>query len=172
MLFWREHQTHMVYPRSIIGLRGILFALSARRVGSCAANTIPFPHLCWLIMLRDQRLLCCHCNNAHQWAWVWLIASPYTVHIGASGLILAIWPYCYAATLNAAQQFYFSLIVGLLYGSLILGVLPLQGNFLARAFIWLPGVHWLPVFSAAKEKFAVQIQTILLYKSLTLTPDP
>jgi len=71
------------------------------------------------------------------------IGSPYTIHNGASGLILAISvSYCYAATLNASfSAILFSLIVGLLYGSLISGSYPYRLEFLGKGICLALGVH-------------------------------
>jgi membrane associated rhomboid family serine protease len=61
-------------------------------------------------------------------AAVWLVASPNTVHIGASGLV-----YGYAAFLIAwglvtrrASSILVAVLVVLLYGGLVFGVLPTQ----------------------------------------------
>jgi membrane associated rhomboid family serine protease len=125
-----------IMPRSIIGLRGILFAPFLH--GSFAhliANTVPFLTLGWLVMLR---------RTSDFW-WVtaiaaligglgtWLIAPAFSIHIGASGIIFG-----YLGFLLSRGYFeqnfgsmLFSIAVGVLYGGLLWGVLPQQ-----------PGISW------------------------------
>jgi len=53
MLFWGVLNAYGIRPRSIIGLRGILFAPFQWRVGSCSRKYYPFLTFGWLIMLRE-----------------------------------------------------------------------------------------------------------------------
>lgn len=120
-----------IIPRSVMGLRGILFAPFLHgNFAHLIANTVPFVTLGWFVMLRRTR----------DFFWVtaiamligglgtWLIAPANTVHIGASGVIFG-----YLGFLISRGYFersfvsiLFSVIVGLAYGGLIWGVLPGQ----------------------------------------------
>ncbi|MBW4692875.1 MAG: rhomboid family intramembrane serine protease [Lyngbya sp. HA4199-MV5] len=117
-----------IIPRTIIGLRGILFAPFLHgNFAHLIGNTVPFVALGWLIMLRETR----------DFFWVslitavvsglgtWLFGSP-GVHIGASGVIFGYLGYLLARGYfeRSMTAIAMSLFVGALYGSLIWGVLP------------------------------------------------
>jgi membrane associated rhomboid family serine protease len=119
-----------VYPRTFLGLRGLVFAPFLH--GSyyhVAANTVPFLVLGWLIMLR---------NTADFWSvsvvsalvsglGTWLFGRS-AYHIGASGMIFGYFGYLlfrgyFERSITAIA---ISLIVIFAYGSMIYGVLPTQ----------------------------------------------
>lgn len=125
-----------IRPRTVDGLWGILFAPFLH--GSpehLLANTVPLLLLGWLVMLRDARhfvpVTLLSMLGAGLCAWT--LGAPGSVHIGASGvvfgflgfLILAGW---FARSLGAIAL---SVLVTLLWGSLVFGVLPGQ-----------PGISW------------------------------
>lgn len=117
-----------IMPRSVIGLRGILFAPFLHgNFAHLIGNTVPFIVLGWLIMLRETS----------DFLWVslisafvsglgtWLFGSS-GVHIGASGVIFGYLGYLllrgyFERSMTAIAL---SLFVGTLYGSLIWGILP------------------------------------------------
>jgi membrane associated rhomboid family serine protease len=120
-----------IRPHSIVGLRGILFAPFLH--GSLLhliANTVPFVILGWLVMLR---------RTSDFWPvtiivmlvaglGTWLFAPPWTVHIGASGVVFGYLGFLlsrgyFERSLGAIAM---SLLVGMLYGGMIWGVLPGQ----------------------------------------------
>ena len=118
-------------PRTIIGLRGILFAPFLHGgLAHVAANTIPFLTLGWLIMLRETSdfFVVTAVTMLTSGLGVWLFGSPYTIHIGASGLVFGYFGFLLLRGYfeRSVTAIFFSLAVGLLYGSLIWGVLPLQ----------------------------------------------
>jgi len=120
-----------ISPHSIIGLRGILFAPFLHgSLAHVAANTIPFLTLGWLIMLRETSdfFFVTIITMFVSGLGVWLTAPPYTIHIGASGLIFGYFGFLLLRGYfeRSFAAILFSLIVGLLYGGLIWGVLPLQ----------------------------------------------
>ena len=120
-----------IRPRSIIGLRGILFAPFLHGgLAHVLANTIPFLTFGWLIMLRETSdfFVVTAVTMLTSGLGVWLIASPGTIHIGASGLIFGYFGFLLLRGYfeRSFSAILISLIVGLLYGSLIWGVLPLQ----------------------------------------------
>jgi membrane associated rhomboid family serine protease len=119
-----------ILPRNPIGLRGILFAPFLHgNFAHLIANTIPFLTLGWLVMLRE----------ISDFFWVsviaaivggfgtWLIGSP-GVHIGASGVIFGYLGYLLSRGYfdRKPLSVAISLFVGVVYGSMLWGVLPLQ----------------------------------------------
>jgi len=120
-----------IRPHSIVGLRGILFAPFLH--GSLLhliANTVPFVILGWLVMLR---------RTSDFWPvtiivmlvaglGTWLFAPPWTVHIGASGVVFGYLGFLLSRGYfeRSAGAIAMSLIVGMLYGGMIWGVLPGQ----------------------------------------------
>ncbi len=125
-----------VIPRTVLGLRGILFAPFLH--GSLAhivSNTVPFVVLGWLVMLRDTR----HFGRVTIAAALgsglasWLLGAPGSIHIGASGVIMGYLGFLmlsgwYARTLGSVLL---SLGVTAVWGGLALSVLPS-----------MPGVSW------------------------------
>ena len=120
-----------VIPRSLIGLRGILFAPFLH--GSFAhllANSIPFAIMGWFVMLRDSRhfvpvtaaamlgsgLLAC------------LIGAPGSVHVGASGVIFGYLGFLLLSGWYARSvgSIVLSLLVAFMFGGLVFGVFPGQ----------------------------------------------
>jgi membrane associated rhomboid family serine protease len=119
-----------IFPRHLIGLRGILFAPFLHgNLPHLIANTIPFLTLGWFVMLRETSdfFVVTAITMVVSGLGVWLFGSP-GFHIGASGVIFG-----YLGFLLARGYFernipsiLLSLIVGFLYGGAIWGVLPLQ----------------------------------------------
>lgn len=125
-----------IRPHSIIGLRGILFAPFLHGgLGHLIANTIPFLTLGWLIMLRETSdfFIVTAITMIVSGLGVWLFGNPYSLHIGASGVIFG---YLGFLLLRGYFERSFiaialSLIVGFFYGGVIWGILPTQ-----------PGISW------------------------------
>lgn len=125
-----------ILPHSLIGLRGILFApLLHGNFAHLIANTIPFLILGWFVMLQETSdfFIVTAITMLFGGLGTWLIGSPNSVHIGASGVIFG-----YLGFLLARGYFernipsiFLSLIVGFFYGGAIWGVLPSQ-----------PGISW------------------------------
>ena len=123
--------TYGIRPHSIVGLRGILFAPFLHGgLGHVAANTIPFLTFGWLIMLRETRdfFVVTVVTMLTSGLGVWLFGSPNTIHIGASGLVFGYFGFLLLRGYfeRSFAAILFSLIVGLFYGSLIWGILPLR----------------------------------------------
>jgi len=120
-----------IIPRSLIGLRGILFAPFLHgNFAHLIANTVPFVTLGWFVMLRRTSDFFGVTAIAMVVGGLgtWLIAPANTVHIGASGVIFG-----YLGFLISRGYFersfgsmLCSIIIGLAYGGLIWGVLPGQ----------------------------------------------
>jgi membrane associated rhomboid family serine protease len=125
-----------VIPRTMIGLRGILFApFLHASLNHIVANSIPFVVLGWMVMLRDQR----HFIPVTVAAMVgsglaaWLLGAPGSVHIGASGVIFGYLGFLmltgwYARSVSSILL---SVLVTLVWGSLVFGMIP-----------GTPGISW------------------------------
>lgn len=120
-----------IVPRSVEGLRGILFAPWLHfGFDHLAANTLPLLALAWLVMLRSLR-------SFFQVTVVvlllgglgtWLIGEANSVHLGASILIFGYFAYLLFGGIfeRSTQAIALMLIVVILYGSMIWGILPLR----------------------------------------------
>lgn len=119
-----------IYPRTIIGLRGILFAPFLHGgIFHLVANTVPFVTLGWLIMLRETSdfLIVSVISALVGGFGTWFLGRP-SFHIGASGVIFGFLGYLLARGWFERKPFSvaIALFVGITYGSMIWGVLPLN----------------------------------------------
>lgn len=135
-LFRGRLNAYGVRPRSIQGLEGIIFMPFLHgSFAHLAANTLPFVTFGWLIMLRETSdfFIVSAVTVLVSGLGVWLTGAPNSVHIGASGLIFGYFGFLLLRGYfeRSFTSILVSLIVGLVYGSLIWGVLPQQ-----------PGVSW------------------------------
>ncbi|HEY9810319.1 MAG TPA: rhomboid family intramembrane serine protease [Halomicronema sp.] len=118
-----------IIPRSPVGLRGIFFAPFLHgNFLHLATNTGPFLILGWLVMVQKTShfFLVSAITMLVSGLGVWLFGAPYSVHIGASGVIFG-----YLGFLLFRGYFQrnfssilLSLLVAFFWGSLIWGVLP------------------------------------------------
>jgi membrane associated rhomboid family serine protease len=150
-----------IIPRSIVGLRGILFApVLHGNFPHLIANTIPFVTLGWFVMLRRTRDFFGVTAIAMLVGGLgtWLLAPSNTVHIGASGVIFG-----YLGFLISRGYFeqrigsiIVSLIIGIFYGGLIWGVLPGQMgiSWQGHLFGFIGGIvaAWLMVSPTQKAR--------------------
>jgi membrane associated rhomboid family serine protease len=125
-----------IIPRTAVGLRGVLFAPFLHgSLSHLVANTVPFLALGWLVMLRDAR----HFLPVTLFAMLgaglaaWTLGAPNSVHIGASGVIFGYLGFLMLGGWYArnAMSIALSMLVTVLWGGLVLGVLPTQ-----------PGISW------------------------------
>ncbi|MDX2213282.1 MAG: rhomboid family intramembrane serine protease [Oculatellaceae cyanobacterium bins.114] len=126
-----------IRPRQIRGLWGILLApLLHGNLKHLAANTMPFLILGGLLMLRGLNDFLV--VTATAWVvsgiGVWLFASSRSNHIGASGVVFGYFGFLLLCGYfeRSLVAIAISILVGLLYGSLIWGVLPIR-----RGVSWL-----------------------------------
>jgi len=124
-----------ILPRSLLGLRGIIFAPFLHAgVGHLSANSIGLVLLGGLVLLRDE---------ADFWIvtivgaivgglGTWLFARP-DIHVGASGVIFAYFGYLLSTGFFERRlgAIVISVLAAFTWGSLIFGVLPGQ-----------PGISW------------------------------
>ena len=120
-----------IRPHSFIGLRGILFAPFLHGgLRHLIANTIPFLTLGWLVMLRETSdfFVVSIITMLVSGLGVWLTGSPYSIHVGASGIIFGYFGFLLLRGYfeRSFAAILFSLVVGFLYGGMIWGVLPIQ----------------------------------------------
>ncbi len=125
-----------VIPRTTVGLRGVLFAPFLHgSLDHIVANSIPFVVLGWMVMLRDERhfipvTLAGMLGSA---AMAWLLGAPGSVHIGASGVIFGYLGFLMLSGWYARSfgSILLSAVVTLVWGSLVLGIMP-----------GVPGISW------------------------------
>lgn len=120
-----------IRPHSFIGLRGIFLAPFLHGgLGHLIANTIPFLTLGWLVMLRETSdfFVVSIITMFVSGLGVWLTGSPYSIHVGASGVIFGYFGFLLLRGYfeRSFAAILFSLVVGFLYGGMIWGVLPIQ----------------------------------------------
>lgn len=120
-----------IRPRRLIGLRGILFApLLHGNLAHLAANTIPLAVLGWLIMLNGLNTFLL--VTAVVWLvsglGAWLLGGTNTMHLGASGLVFGYFGFLLLRGYfeQSFSAIAIAILVGLLYGSMIWGVLPIH----------------------------------------------
>ena len=119
-----------IYPRSISGTIGILFApLIHGDIIHLISNTIPLLFLGTILFLFYDRIAkrvliqCYFITNF----LVWIFARP-SLHIGASGLVYGIAAFLifFGVFRKDFRSILISLVILLMYGGLIYGVLPQQ----------------------------------------------
>ncbi len=120
-----------VQPRSIDGLRGILFAPFLHgNFAHLAANTLSFVVLGWLVLASAPRVFLRVTLLAALGSGLvsWLFGAPNSVHIGASGVIFGYLGYLMLAGVFArkVRPILVSLAVTGLWGAMVWGVLPGQ----------------------------------------------
>jgi len=128
--------TFGVVPRTTIGLRGILFAPFLHgSLNHLVANSIPFLVLGWMVMLRDERhfLPVTLAGMVASGLMAWLLGAPGSVHIGASGVIFGYLGFLMLTGWYSRSfgSILLSLVVTLVWGSLVFGMMP-----------GAPGISW------------------------------
>ena len=129
-----------VVPRTVLGLRGIFFAPFLHgSFNHLLANSIPFVLLGWLVMLRDSR----HLVPVTLYAMIgsgmmaWLFGASGSVHVGASGLIFGYLGFLMLAGwfARSVSSIVLSIIVTVLWGGIVLGVMPGQAGISWQAHL-------------------------------------
>lgn len=120
-----------IRPHSLIGLRGILFAPFLHgNFFHLIANTVPFVILGWFVMLHrtSDFFRVTAIVMLISGLGVWLFAPSFTNHIGASGVVFGYLGFLLFRGYfeRSFSSIVLSVIVGLLYGSMIWGVLPIR----------------------------------------------
>jgi membrane associated rhomboid family serine protease len=132
VVFNRSLDRFGIFPRTLSGLRGIVFAPFLHGdFAHLLANTLPLVTLGWLIMLRETgdwlvvTVITALCSGIG----TWLIGAP-SYHIGASGVLFGYFGFLLLRGYfeRSVVAIGFSLLVFFLYGSIIWGVLPGQSG--------------------------------------------
>jgi len=133
IIFDHSLDAYGIKPRSVSGLRGILFMPFLHAdFGHVLANTLPFIILGGLVIMRRTRdfFIVSGMIILVSGLGVWFLGGSGTVHIGASALVFG-----YLGFLLLRAYFEWSLtsiiiaiVVGFMYSGLIWGVLPLQAG--------------------------------------------
>jgi membrane associated rhomboid family serine protease len=118
-----------VIPRSVLGLRGLLFAPFLHgSLTHIVSNSIPFLLLGWLVILRDPRhfLPVTLISMIGSGLMAWLVGAPGSVHIGASGVIFGYLGFLMLAGWWARSfaSIALSVVVVALWGGMVVGVMP------------------------------------------------
>ena len=147
-----------ILPHNPIGLRGILFAPFLHGgFYHVAANTVPFIVLGWLVMLRN---ISDFYFVSFMAAFVgglgtWLVGSPYSVHIGVSGVIFGYFGYLLFRGYfeRSFVAIAISLVIAVTYGSLIWGVLPTRSyiSWEGHLFGFIGGIIAAKLLSPSKS---------------------
>lgn len=158
-LIWRETLDLLgIQPRTSDGLTHIFFAPFLHKgFGHLFANTLPFLVLGWLVLLRGvgEFILVGLTAAIVSGAGIWLLGMPGTVHIGMSGVIFGFLGFLLLRGYfeRSTSAISLAVLVGLLYGSMIWGVLPLQPNvsWLGHLFGFLGGGLAAYLFAKRRE---------------------
>ncbi|MFB8789535.1 MAG: rhomboid family intramembrane serine protease [Potamolinea sp.] len=130
IFFKQALNVYGIFPREMIGLRGILFAPFLHAgLPHLISNTLPFLVLGWFVMLQETSdfFIVTAITMLVSGVGVWMFGAT-GLHIGASGVIFG-----YLGFLLARGYFernfpsiLLSIIVGIFYGGAIWGVLPIR----------------------------------------------
>jgi membrane associated rhomboid family serine protease len=136
MVFRGGLNRYGVLPRTLIGLRGIVFMPFLHGgLAHLLANTGPFLVLGWLVMVRRTAdfVFVTVVVMVVSGLGVWLVGPSHSITIGASGLIFGYFGFLLLRVYfdRQAMSFLLAVVVFFLYGTILWGVLP-----------QMPGVSW------------------------------
>jgi membrane associated rhomboid family serine protease len=147
LIFDGSLDAYGIKPRTITGLRGILFMPFLHRgFGHLLANTIPIVVLGWLVMLRRKSDIFTVAAVAMLVGGlgIWLFGATNSVHVGASGLVFGFFGFLLAQAYfeRSPAAIALAVVVFLLYGGIIWGVLPGQVgvSWLGHLFGFIGGI--------------------------------
>lgn len=131
LIFDEALDAYGVQPRTVAGLKGILFMPFLHRgFGHLLANTIPIIILGWLVMIRQTTdiFVVAVVTIIVGGLGAWLFGASNSVHVGASGLIFGFFGFLLARAYfeRSLTAIALAVLVSVLYGGIIWGVLPGQ----------------------------------------------
>lgn len=131
LIFNEALDAYGVQPRTVAGLKGILFMPFLHRgFGHLLANTIPIIILGWLVMMRRTAdiFVVAAVTIIVGGLGAWLFGAANSVHVGASGLIFGFFGFLLARAYfeRSLAAISLAVLVSVLYGGIIWGVLPGQ----------------------------------------------
>jgi membrane associated rhomboid family serine protease len=148
-----------IQPRTQEGLRGILFAPFLHGSWShLIANSAPFLALGWLVLGRSVRefVIVTIAVMLTSGIGAWMFGASGSVHVGASGVIFGYFGFLLARGIfdRRLTSILLSLIVGTVYGYLLIGVLPTQPSvsWQGHLFGFLGGVLVAYILSRWKNR--------------------
>lgn len=120
-----------IWPRRVSGLWGVVWApLLHGNLKHLTANTVPLLVLGWLITLQGQNVFLLVTGMVWLASGVgtWLFGGNNTNHIGASGIVFGYFGYLLLRGYfeQSPTAIAIAVLVGLVYGSMIWGVLPIR----------------------------------------------
>jgi len=129
LLPWLHLDSYGVRPREIFGLIGILLMPFLHGdFTHLLSNTFPFLILGWIVRNAEQEkfILATTVIILLGGIGTWLIGREHSVHIGASGLVYGYFGYVMirACMERNLKWIFTGLLVGIFYGSMIMGILP------------------------------------------------
>ncbi|AFY67783.1 rhomboid family intramembrane serine protease [Geitlerinema sp. PCC 7407] len=129
VVFRRALDAYGIRPRTLVGLRGILFAPFLHGgLPHLISNTVPFLVLGWFVMLRETSdfFIVSVVAALISGLGTWLIGAPFSIHIGASGVVFGYLGYLLGRGYfeRSFTAIFLSVITGFLYGGILWGVLP------------------------------------------------
>lgn len=130
-----------IQPRTVAGLRGIPLApLVHANLNQVIANTMPLLVLGWLVLLRGLATFVrvSAIVTFFSGLAVWCTARTSIVQVGASGLIFGYLGYLILRGYFDRRAFSvaISVLVGILYGSLIWGIFPISQEASWEGQLW------------------------------------
>jgi membrane associated rhomboid family serine protease len=136
-----------VKPRSLSGLRGILFMPFLHRgFGHLLANTFPIIILGWMVMMRRTAdlFIVAGVTMLVGGLGIWFFGASGSVHIGASVLVFGFFGFLVARAFfeRSLAAIVVAIVVFIFYGGIIWGVLPGQDgiSWLGHLFGFIGGV--------------------------------
>jgi membrane associated rhomboid family serine protease len=120
-----------IRPRRLQGVVGIVLSpLLHGSLGHLAANTGPLMVLGWLILLRgvSDFVMVTAVTWVVSGVGVWLLGGPRTNHLGASGIVFGYFGFLLGRGYfeQSAVAIALAAVAGILYSSLIWGILPIR----------------------------------------------
>ena len=133
-LFDLDISAYGILPRNILGLRGILFSPfihDTRSIWHLISNTLPFMILFFVLINAYKQIAIVVLLSIHLLTGflVWLLAPPYTSHIGISGIIYGIASFLVGSGLfrRDMTSLAIAMFIILLYGGMVEGFVPQPG---------------------------------------------